>query len=138
VACGDPKVDFGLGFYTTTSLSQARKWAIVIGSVGAEPHAIVQLTLDRYALGSLRTLAFVRGEADAVDFWSFVAHRRRGLRDVSKADSSYDVVYGPVARSWRRPDRSSVYATYDQVSFHGSKAQGLLRNPKLCRIEVME
>jgi uncharacterized protein DUF3990 len=138
VVCGDPNVDFGLGFYTTTSLSQARKWAIVIGSVGAEPHAIVQLTLDRNALGSLRTLAFVRGETDAVDFWSFVAHCRRGLRGVSEADSSYDVVYGPVARSWWGPERSSVHRRYDQVSFHGSKAQGLLRDAGLSRIEVIE
>lgn len=138
VACGDPRVDFGLGFYTTTSLAQARKWAIVIGSDGAEPHAVMQLTLDRNALGSLRTLAFVRGATDAVDYWSFVAHCRRGLRDVSEADSSYDVVCGPVARNWRGPERSSVYQGYDQVSFHGRKAQKLLRDPSFCKIEGIE
>jgi len=138
VVCGDPNVDFGLGFYTTTSLSQARKWAIVIGSVGAEPHAVVQLTLDRNALGSFRTLAFVRGETDAVDYWSFVAHCRRGLRGDTEQDPGYDVVYGPVARSWWGPNRSSVHRNYDQVSFHGNKAQGLLRNERLCRIEVIE
>jgi hypothetical protein len=138
VTCGEPNVDFGRGFYATTLISQARKWAVAIASDRTEPFSVVRLTLDRIALGSLRTLAFVRGETDAADYWSFVAHCRRGLRGASETDSGYDVVYGPVARSWRGPDRSSVHRGYDQISFHGKRAQGLLRDTRLCRIEVIE
>ena len=55
-----------------------------------------------------------------------------------EANPDYDVVYGPVARSWWGPDRSSVYADYDQISFRGGKAQELLRDPILRRMEIIE
>jgi hypothetical protein len=135
---GDPRTDFGRGFYTTTLLSQAGEWAIEIGADRSEPHAIVQLTLDRIALASLRSLVFVRGEIDAVDYWSFVGHCRMGKRRAPKANWDYDVVYGPVARFWGGPRKSVVHRNYDQISFHGEAAQRVLRDSSKCKVEVVE
>ena len=62
-----PNTDFGQGFYTTTWLSQAQEWAEQkAATVGKQP-AVVKLTLDRLALRSLKSLAFVRGSLDAED-----------------------------------------------------------------------
>jgi len=138
VARGGLRRDFGQGFYVTTLLSQAREWAIEIGRDRDEPHAVVQLTLDRIALGSLRTLAFVRGELDAVDYWSFVAYCRQGKRRAPVSDKDYDVVYGPVARFWGGPRTSVVHRNYDQISFHGEAAQRVLRDSDQCKVEIIE
>lgn len=135
---GNPRTDFGCGFYATTLLSQAREWAIEIGLDRNEPYAIVQLTLDRIALGSLLSLAFVRGETDAVDFWSFVTHCRKGKRRAPISDKDYDVVYGPVARFWGGPRKSVVHRDYDQISFHGEAAQRVLRDSDQCKVGIIE
>jgi len=138
VTHGGLRRDFGKGFYTTTLLSQAREWAIEIGLDRGEPYAVVQLTLDRIALGSLRTLAFVRGELDAVDYWSFVAHCRMGKRRAPVLNKDYDVVYGPVAKFWGGPRKSVVHRDYDQISFHGDAAQRVLRDSDQCKVEIIE
>jgi len=138
VARGLPNTDFGRGFYTTTSCLQARAFADRKSASKNAPAAITKFTLDRLTLGTLRGLVFLRGSVDAVDYWSFVAHCRGRRLGALKANSGYDVVYGPVARSWWGPNRSRVYANYDQISFHGDKAQELLRDSILCRIEVIE
>jgi hypothetical protein len=130
---GRPNTDFGRGFYTTTWLSQAQEWAGQKAvTVGKQP-AVVKLTLDRLALRSLRSLAFVRGSLDAEDFWSFVEHCRNGDGDAPVTHEYYDVVYGPVAVRWG-PDEYEIHPEMDQISFHGTSARELLRE---CTVEVM-
>ncbi len=130
---GRVRVDFGSGFYTTTWLQQARQWASDKVAAGGGQPAIVKLEIDRKSLSALRTLAFVRGSEDAADFWSFVQHCRTG--DLPHTAEAYDIVYGPVAARFG-PDEYEIHSGFDQVSFHGSRAQNLLRSPKNCTVTV--
>jgi len=132
------RTDFGCGFYTTTleasAWDMARKKA---DTLGGQPRAVIRLRLDRYGLGLLKTLAFVRGTLDATDFWSYVYSSRNGLSFHAGAQDIYDVVYGPVARSWSGPANSKLYEGYDQISFHTAAAVLLLNDSKSCQMEIL-
>jgi hypothetical protein len=132
------KTDFGKGFYTTKSLEQAKRWAVLrknrFRAAGAY---VVEYEIDDAVLSS--------GEYNIKHFdgatpaWlEFVFNNRKG-----KAAETYDMVMGPVAND-------SLYATlllyeqgvlsveatiaqlkthtlFDQLSFHTSKAMTQLR-----------
>jgi len=134
VACGNPNADFGPGFYTTTNRTQAQERSMFLAAVRthAKP-ALVQLTIDRFALRELRSLVFV---GETVDFWSFVAT----CRDSSipnKVRTDYDVVYGPVAKKWFGVGKSAVHNGWDQISFHGASGSKLIQNERCCKVEVL-
>jgi len=121
VTRGLPNNDFGLGFYTTTWRHQAKFCAEKksVERARNERPAVVKIELDRNVLKSLRTLSFVRGQASAVDYWSFVYHCRHHAGEAPVTADDYDVVYGPLAL----PRADSVYPGFDQISFHGPTAQ---------------
>ena len=129
VGMGKPYRDFGPGFYTTTLLTQAQTWAAEIAATkppGTATPAVIKLTVPRDALAELDTLAFVRGDFNADDFWSFVPYCRRGATDHRRGGppyTYYDIVYGPVAAFWNQ--RSTIYGA-DQISFHTRGAQDVL------------
>jgi hypothetical protein len=129
---GRPYRDFGPGFYTTTLLTQAHTWAaeVALTIPGATP-AVIELTVAREDLAQLDTLAFVRGDFSADDFWSFVHYCRVGATDHGRGGTRgpyYDVVYGPVAAFWNQ--RSTISGA-DQISFHTPAADLLLnRSPR--------
>lgn len=134
---GRPCTDFGVGFYTTTLVDQAKSWAweaacrAIAAGDGTATGSVLVYTLSREKAAALPSLAFVRGDWDAEDFWSFVFHCRHGLpghgRPASvSSDPSlrvYDIVYGPVAAFW--PQRALI-AGADQISFHTLRAASLL------------
>jgi hypothetical protein len=97
--------------------------------------AVLEITLDRIALGQLETLAFVRGEREAEDFWSLVSHCRSGATDHARhgREACYDVVIGPVAAFWQQ--RVSMLGA-DQISFHTERAQRLLNSARTKRRRV--
>lgn len=136
VASGKRFKDFGPGFYTTTWLRQAQMWAHEIAAVtrGAMP-AVIRITLSREKLAGLDMLAFVRGDFDADDFWSFVHYCRKGASDHRRKGRVryYDVVYGPVASFW---NQRMIIANADQVSFHTRAAELILNDPLTRREEV--
>jgi hypothetical protein len=136
---GEPRRDFGKGFYTTTWERQAREWAQrkVISKRSFEPPVVVKLTLDRNALSQLSTLAFVRGARDAQDYWKCVSHCRRGLPHRPGPSAYYDVVYGPVAAIWGNPLHCYTIAKFDQVSFHTAAAQLMLNEVSICSKEIV-
>jgi hypothetical protein len=100
-----PATDFGQGFYTTTSLHQAREWANArvrrLPAHPVQPKGIVlQFDVDRNWLATQESLVFVRA---IPDYWDFVAHCRAGLPVHARhpphrpgAQAEYDVVYGLV------------------------------------------
>lgn len=49
----------------------------------------------------------------------------------------YDVVYGPVAIRFG-PDEYETKSGLDQISFHGTRAQTLLRDTRVCFVEVLK
>lgn len=126
-----PFTDFGQGFYTTTSLHQAKEWAnararrATRSPRGSAAIAVVlAFTVDRDWLASLESLMFVR---PIQDYWDFVTACRTGLAPHGRATLSglYDVVYGPVT-IW--PQRLLILDC-DQISFHTPGAIGALPTP---------
>jgi hypothetical protein len=123
---GDRFTDFGRGFYTTTNLWQAQAWAWQTSqkNPGSQPR-VIELTIARDTLARLDALWFVRGAPDAEDYWSLV-HRCRTLgthHGRAVKQGWYDVVIGPVARSWRQRD---AFPDADQIGFHTTRAAHLL------------
>lgn len=122
--------DFSVGFYTTRVRSQAeefanekfRKMAALYrhNGMNVDPDcaAVVELSIDRNALGQLDTLAFVFGEDD----WKvFVDHCRAGGLYHKPGNSNYDVVYGPVSTA------TGEWWKFEQLSFHSGRAISLLK-----------
>lgn len=130
-----PLTDFGRGFYTTTSVHQAKNWANArcrgLRARGANPLAtILQFAVDRNALASKELLTFV---IEGQDFWDFVSHCRLGVglhRPASGSGSSavdYDIIFGPVS-VW---PQTLILKDCDQVSFHTPAALDILLAPTL-------
>jgi hypothetical protein len=130
VVRGRTGTDFGPGFYTTTLERQAKTWAYQLArrNRGARA-AVVAVDVDREVLASLETLAFVRGDFDAEDYWSLVVHCRTGAIHHGRKRSSrlYDVVVGPVASFWQQ---RLLIQGVDQASFHTPAAESVLNSSK--------
>jgi hypothetical protein len=136
ISLGKPFTDFGPGFYTTTVIRQAHTWAAqMAASKAGSAAAVIQITVSREHLAVLQTLAFVRGDFKAQDYWSFVHYCRAGAtnhnRSVPSGHSFYDVVYGPVAAFW---NQRMIIADADQISFHTTAAESMLNNSSRKRI----
>jgi hypothetical protein len=132
---GRTHTDFGPGFYTTTLLRQAHTWAAQIAASrpGTLP-AVVELQISRSDLAGLQTLAFVRGDFHAEDFWSLIHYCRNGAADHGRPahlPAYYDLVYGPVAAFW---NQRMTIADADQVSFHTAPAEAVLNKSPRKRI----
>ncbi len=86
---------------------------------------MIEITINRLSLASLETVAFVRGNFDADDYWSLIHHCRKGALDHGRVPSApyYDVVYAPVAAFW---NQRMIIADADQISFHTTTAEVLL------------
>ena len=104
-------------------------WAAEIAATtpGAMP-AVIRIKVSREKLARLDTLAFVRGDFYADDFWSLVHYCRKGAFDHGRKGriSCYDIVYGPVASLW---NEKMIIANADQVSFHTTAAESVLNDP---------
>jgi hypothetical protein len=94
-----PATDFGRGFYTTTSIHQARQWANSkvrrVRRRNRTAGLVLRFDLDRDRLAKLESLVFVR---PIQDYWDFVTHCRSGGSVHGRRGSTreYDVVYGLV------------------------------------------
>lgn len=138
LSVGAKLTDFGRGFYTTTHLKQAKSWANVrcqalnqCRGVPVGP-SVLRFELDRNLLAHLEAACFVT-EATNTDFWDLVNYCRSGYsphRPVSahqKVAGDYDVVYGLVS-IW---PQQFVIKDCDQVSFHTSRAIGIMPAPTI-------
>ena len=114
---GRPTVDFGQGFYTTTSYEQAKKWAELKGKRTSAPHAVVTEyeVADDILQGRYTTLFFSGPTQEWLDF---VVSNRKG-----NGTAAYDLTMGPVAND-------QLYATirlYEQGVVTASAAIEMLR-----------
>lgn len=124
VTAGTPLRDFGRGFYTTTNRTQAERWARDKAVNTPHQAAVVAITVSRNDLARLDCLFFVRGDPDALDYWSFVHHCRSTAGDHRwRSTPWYDVVAGPMSGSWKK---QTVIANADQLSFHTTAAERVL------------
>jgi hypothetical protein len=123
---GRSRKDFGRGFYTTTRLAQAREFASKVSQriAGSQP-IVIRWTLSRDQLARLESVWFVRGGADASDYWGLIGYCRSGGVAQGRVVNHgwYDVAVGPVMRS---PRRRTVYPGYDQISFHTPASESVL------------
>ena len=129
-----PLTDFGQGFYTTTSLHQAREWANarvrrLLAPTRTHIAVVIRFSLDRDWLAGLDALAFARPIAD---FWNLVTDCRYGFSPHQRSgpQAAYDVVYGPVT-IW--PSRLLIQDC-DQISFHTPATVPGLRAPVVADI----
>ena len=149
-------LDFGRGFYTTTSRPQASRWASIKhlnlrpGDRLTDRLALLGFGVPLDALASLDSLMFVRGDARHEVFWSLVQYCRQSTPGLPRThchpgraapDDWYDVVCGPLAATWPPRGRVAV-ADSDQFSFHTPAGVGILEKvmaagPPNFRIEIL-
>jgi hypothetical protein len=134
--CRD-NTDFGRGFYATTQREHAVIMAESRSSKRNDSPRIVRFTLNRNKLANFKAIAFVQGNLNATDFWSFIFHCRQGRSQRPPYSVPYDVVYGPVARTWWGPSNFTLWKGYDQVSFHTQAAVDFLNNDGACIVEKL-
>jgi hypothetical protein len=132
---GNPLTDFGRGFYTTSLLPQAKKWAGQLAIRKNEKAAILRYHVKREDLAKLDTLWFTSTTVELKNFWSFVFHCRMGNVGHGRSGTMvyYDVVIGPVAAKW---EDQMLFADADQVSFHSKRATSILKNSELMMMEL--
>lgn len=93
----DRRVDFGSGFYLTSSFEQARRWAQIATKRREEGVPLVSIfKFDEQMLKSLDSLRF---EGATFEWLRFVGSNRRG----DAAEDELDIVIGPVANDNTMP-----------------------------------
>ncbi|MBE6244123.1 MAG: DUF3990 domain-containing protein [Bacteroidales bacterium] len=113
-------LDYGAGFYTTTSPKQAKEWVLRKLAEGEVGYVNVY-EFDEKATAELKRLDFSNPPAeDWVDF----VHNNRTKRGFSH---SFDLVYGPVAN-----DR--VYAAFALYENGLLNKQELIAELKTCKL----
>ncbi len=90
-------LDFGAGFYTTSSREQATKWARIVTKrrLSGVP-CISVFSLDE---AKMDQIAFLKFDAPSAEWLDFVVANRKGLPLLN----SYDLVIGPVANDATLP-----------------------------------
>lgn len=133
-AIGRPLCDFGLGFYVTTDLEQAKEWANIktrrlrasrMSTLHPLVSVVVRFEIDRTALSELDSLVFLN-DRDVFGFWPFVEDCRAGRTRTHGRGKPYDVVYGPVT-AW---PRRCIYPDKTQISFHTERGASVLGSPE--------
>lgn len=114
-------MDYGKGFYTTTSKEQADKWVIrkIVAANQAKGYTNFY-SFEESSLASLKILRFKNPDEEWLDF--VMANRTN--KDFSH---DYDIVYGPVAN-----DR--VYAAFALFEEGMLDKQGLIRELKAFKL----
>lgn len=93
----DRRLDFGTGFYLTSSYEQAERWAfLTVKRRGAGKQIITSYDFDEEALSALKVTKF---EGASVEWLRFITNNRN-VRDF--IDES-DIVIGPVANDRTMP-----------------------------------
>ncbi len=100
----DRKLDFGEGFYLTSSYEQAERWAELTTKRRKKGHPIISVyEVDEVVLQALNILKF---ESPTVEWLRFVSAHRKG----TAVNEQYDIVIGPVANDRTMPIISLYFA----------------------------
>lgn len=83
-------LDFGSGFYTTTSMTQASDWA---KRRMKEPTDVGYVNVYAFDINNLSKLKVLRFDKPSDEWVNFVEKNRQDINYVH----DYDIVYGPVA-----------------------------------------
>ncbi|MBW3080715.1 DUF3990 domain-containing protein [Bifidobacterium saguinibicoloris] len=100
----DRRLDFGPGFYLTSSLEQASRWAVLSAKRRRTGSPFVTVyEFDEHLLDEFDTLGFTDATADWLDY---IAANRSG----DPLNDDYDVVLGPVADDATMPTLNGFFA----------------------------
>lgn len=100
----DRKLDFGEGFYLTSSFEQAKRWAILTTKRrNAGKVSISVYNIDNAAFNHLRVLRFDNAD---IQWLRYVSANRKNIF----LNDMYDVVIGPVANDKTMPVISLYFA----------------------------
>lgn len=114
---GRPCLDFGQGFYTTTSRFHAVERAQWMARYAGGSAEILTFRVANRSLGRLSSRSF--GSPNGA--WaSFVGRMRGG------GTHAFDIVSGPAMRRMGPPIQAWPYPLYNQTSFHTQRAADLL------------
>lgn len=130
-------LDYGSGFYTTTSYQQAKDWVLRKMKEQTSAAGFVNVyELDEEKMKTMKALVFHGPSEEWVDF-VMLNRRQRGFTH------DYDVVYGPVANDrvyaafalyeGNLIDKQTLitelktYKLVDQYLFHTERSLGLLK-----------
>jgi len=107
------RLDYGAGFYATTSYEQAERWVQRKMREGKSRKGLVNVyEFDEKAMNRLNTLSFPTPTEDWVDFVMMNRTKQDYTHD-------YDIVYGPVAND-------HVYAAFALYEGHVISKQMLI------------
>ena len=137
-------LDFGKGFYTTSDLDQATKWARRTALRLRLTESFVSVyEIDESEMSKLRILEF---DSPNVDWLRFVVQNRKG----HPVSQEWDIITGPVANDQTAPvidlfldgmydeqeaiRRLLPQKLRDQYTFKTPKAIGLLRCKEVLRL----
>ncbi|MGN0180871.1 MAG: DUF3990 domain-containing protein [Candidatus Ornithomonoglobus sp.] len=105
----DRKLDFGTGFYLTTSYKQAERWAELTTARRRRGKEIITVfEFNEEVLQKLNVLIFKYAD---VEWLKYAANNRRN----ENAEDDYDIVAGPVANDKTAPVIAAFFAgIYDE------------------------
>ena len=90
-------MDFGVGFYLTSSLEQAERWAVLTTERRGEGNPTITVyEFDESKLADLKLLQFEKANKKWLDF--VIANREK-----STVTHKWDIVIGPVANDRTMP-----------------------------------
>lgn len=106
----DRRLDFGTGFYLTSSYEQAERWAILTTKRRGEGKQIITcFQTDEEIINSLNVLKFEKADEQWLKFVS-------NNRNVSDFTDNHDIVIGPVADDRTMPVIKLYFAgIYDEA-----------------------
>lgn len=106
----DRKLDFGTGFYLTSSYEQAKRWALLtLKRRGEGKQIITCFHTDEKIIDSLNVLRFDKADEQWLEFIS-------QNRNVSDFVDKHDIVIGPVANDRTMPVIRLYFAgIYDEA-----------------------
>lgn len=145
---GRSKTDFGKGFYTTASIEQAQKWAVIKKNRGKTDKAIVSVfEVDENIFEKGYSVLLFEGAT--AEWLDFVVKNRRGEKTVN-----YDLVKGPVANDKLYAtinlfeqgvlsveatiEQLKTHTLFDQLSFHSEQTMQELRFIETFEVEDKE
>lgn len=94
----DRRLDFGKGFYLTSSYEQAKRWAeLTVKRRGYGKEAVSVFAFDESAVSDLRVLHFTQTQKEWLEYVTM------NRKNQTIQNDNYDIVIGPVANDKTMP-----------------------------------
>ncbi len=109
IIISDRKLDFGTGFYLTTSFEQAERWAKL--TTARRKKGEETITVFRFDEAKLTELNILIFETANIDWLKYASNNRNS----NNTADDYDIVIGPVANDRTAPVLAAYFAgLYDE------------------------